>query len=51
VHAAAEDKNDNTKDKKVEFISDRMLYITLRDCYCGIFILNVHAPTEDKVMI
>jgi hypothetical protein len=34
--------------KKVEFISDRMLYIILRGHLCNIIVLNVHAPTEDK---
>jgi hypothetical protein len=35
--------------KRVEFISDRMSYVTLRGCWCGIIIiLNVHALTEDK---
>jgi hypothetical protein len=33
--------------KKVEFVSDRMSYIILRDCWCHIIVLNVHAPTED----
>jgi exonuclease III len=33
--------------KKVEFISDRM-YITLNGRWCDTFVLNVHAPTEDK---
>jgi hypothetical protein len=33
--------------KRVEFISDRMSYITLRGRWCDIF-LNVHASTEDK---
>jgi hypothetical protein len=35
-------------DKRVEFISDRMPYITLRGHWCDIIILNVHAPVEDK---
>jgi exonuclease III len=35
--------------KKVEFVSDRMSYITLRDRWCNIIALNVHAPTEDKI--
>jgi hypothetical protein len=26
-----------------------MLYIILRDCWCDIIFLNVHAPTEDKI--
>jgi hypothetical protein len=32
--------------KRVEFVSDRMSYVTLRGCWCDV--LNVHAPTEDK---
>jgi hypothetical protein len=35
--------------KKVEFASDRMSYITLRGCWCHIIVLNVQAPTEDKI--
>jgi exonuclease III len=34
--------------KRVEFISDRMLYVILRGRWCDIIILDVHAPTEDK---
>jgi hypothetical protein len=34
--------------KRVEFVSDRMSYITLRGCWYDIIVLNVHAPTEDK---
>jgi exonuclease III len=34
--------------KRVEFVSDRMSYITLKGHWCYIIILNVHAPTEDK---
>jgi hypothetical protein len=34
--------------KRVEFVSDRMSYVTLKGCYCDIIVLNVHAPTEDK---
>jgi exonuclease III len=34
--------------KKVEFVSDRMSYIVLRDRWCNIIVLNVHAPTEQK---
>jgi hypothetical protein len=33
--------------KRVEFVSDRMLYIILRGHWCDI-VLNVHASTEDK---
>jgi hypothetical protein len=33
--------------KKVDFVSDRMSYITLRGRWCHIIVLNVHAPTED----
>jgi hypothetical protein len=35
--------------KRVEFVSDRMLYIILRSCWCDIIVLNVHAPAEDKI--
>jgi hypothetical protein len=35
--------------KRVEFISDRMLYVILRGSWCDIIVLNVHAPTEDKI--
>jgi hypothetical protein len=35
--------------KRMEFISDRTLYITLRGPWCDIIVLNVHAPTEDKI--
>jgi hypothetical protein len=34
--------------KRVELVSDRMSYIILR-CRCHIVVLNVHAPTEDKI--
>jgi hypothetical protein len=34
--------------KRVEFVSNRMPYITLRDRWCDSIILNVHAPTGDK---
>jgi hypothetical protein len=34
--------------KSVEFVNDRMPYITLRGRCFHIIILNVHAPTEDK---
>jgi exonuclease III len=34
--------------KRVKFVSDRLSYILLRSRWCHIFILNVHAPTEDK---
>jgi hypothetical protein len=29
-------------------ICDRMSYITLKDCWCDIIVLNMHAPTEDN---
>jgi hypothetical protein len=35
--------------KSVEFVSDRMSYITLTGRCCDIIALNVHAPTEDKI--
>jgi hypothetical protein len=34
--------------KKVEFVSDRMLYIVLRGCWSNIVVLNMHAPTKEK---
>jgi hypothetical protein len=34
--------------KRVEFVSDRMSYIILRGHWYDI-VLNVHAPTEDKI--
>jgi hypothetical protein len=35
--------------KWVEFLNDRMSYIILRGCWFHIIVLNVHAPTEDKI--
>jgi hypothetical protein len=35
--------------KRVEFVSDRMSYIILRGHWCHIMVLNVHAPTEDRI--
>jgi hypothetical protein len=35
--------------KRVEFISDTMLYIILRCCWCNIIVLKVHAQTKDKI--
>jgi hypothetical protein len=35
--------------KRVEFVSDRMSYIIHRGCWHDIIVLNVHAPTEDKI--
>jgi hypothetical protein len=34
--------------KRVQFVSDRMSYITPKGHLCDIIVLNVHAPTEDK---
>jgi hypothetical protein len=34
--------------KRIEFVSDRMSYIILRVRWCDI-VLNIHAPTEDKI--
>jgi exonuclease III len=34
--------------KRVEFVSDRISYITLKGHWCDIIVLNVHTPTEDK---
>jgi hypothetical protein len=35
--------------KWVEFGSDRISYIIVRNRWCNIIVLNVHAPTEDKI--
>jgi hypothetical protein len=35
--------------KTVEFVSDRMSYIILKGRWCDIIVLNVHAPTDDKI--
>jgi hypothetical protein len=35
--------------KKVDFVSERMSYMILRGRWCNIIVLNVHAPTEDKI--
>jgi hypothetical protein len=35
--------------KRAEFVSDRMLYKILRGRWCNIIVLNVHAPTVDKI--
>jgi hypothetical protein len=34
--------------RRVEFVSDRMSYIILRDCWCNIIVLNVYASCENK---
>jgi hypothetical protein len=34
--------------KRVELVSDRMSYITLKGLWRDIILLNVHAPTEHK---
>ena len=34
--------------KRVEFVSDRVLYIVLRGRWCNIIVVNVHAPSEEK---
>jgi hypothetical protein len=34
---------------RVEFVTEKMLYITLRGRWCDIIVLNIHAPTEYKI--
>ena len=34
--------------KRVEFVSDRTLYIVVKGRWCNINVLNVHAPSEEK---
>jgi len=33
---------------RVVFVSDMVLYIVPRGCWCNIIVLNVHAPSEEK---
>jgi hypothetical protein len=35
---------------RVEFDSDRLSYRILRGYWCHIIVLNVHVPTEDKIV-
>jgi len=35
--------------KRVEFVTDRVSYIVLRGRWCNILVLNVHAPSEEKI--
>ena len=37
--------------KRAEFVSDRISYIVPRGRWCNIFVLNVHAPSEEKVIV
>jgi hypothetical protein len=34
--------------KRIEFFSDKRLYVILRSRWCNVIVPNVHAPTEDK---
>jgi len=36
--------------KRVEFVSDRLSYIVLRGHWHNIIVVNVHAPSEEKLM-
>jgi len=36
--------------KRVEFVGDRLSYIVLRGRWRNIIVVNVHAPSEEKVM-
>jgi hypothetical protein len=35
--------------KRVEFVSDRMSYTTLRGRWCHIIVLNIHASTDNEI--
>jgi len=35
--------------KREEFVSDRLSYIVLRGRWCNIIVVNVHAPSEEKI--
>ena len=34
--------------QRIMFVSDGVLHIVLRGCWCNIVVLNVHAPGENK---
>jgi len=36
---------------RVKFVSDRVSYIVREGRWCNVVVLNVHAPSERKVMI
>jgi hypothetical protein len=42
-------KNTISAVKRVEFVNDRISYIILRGRWFHIIVLNVHAPTKDKI--
>jgi hypothetical protein len=35
--------------KRAELVNDRMPYIVLRGRWCGIIVLNVHAPSKENM--
>jgi hypothetical protein len=35
--------------KRVEFVSDSMLYIILRGCWCHVIVLKLHFTAEVKI--
>jgi hypothetical protein len=35
--------------KRVKFVSDRISYMILRGRWYNVIVLNIHAPTEDKI--
>jgi hypothetical protein len=35
--------------KRVELVRNAMSYIVLRGRWCHVIVLNVHAPTEEKI--
>jgi hypothetical protein len=37
--------------KRVESVRDRMSHIILRNFWCDIIVLNVHAPIEDNICV
>jgi hypothetical protein len=42
-------QENNSSSKKVEFVNDRMLCITLRGHWSYIIVLNVQVTKEDKI--
>ena len=37
--------------KRIEFVSDRLSYIVLRGRWLHIIVVNVHAPSEEKIEV
>jgi hypothetical protein len=42
-------KGNENHELGTEFVSESISYIILRGRWCNVIVLNVHAPTEDKI--